>query len=144
MALALTNPASQTVVPGANVIFNTLADQSCCNACNKCNGVCWRKATGSIKLCSRFTTYEVTFQANIGGAADVQKELAIAIGGEVIPYTKMVFTPTGTEFGHVSVSIPIYNCCCDFDRITVKNIGTGDVVIGTYPSIVVKRLSKEA
>lgn len=144
MALALTNPAAQTVVPGANVIFNTRANQSCCNACAKCNGVCWRTTTGSIKLCDRCENYEVTFHANIGGVADVSKELAIAIGGEVIPYTKMVFTPQGTEFGSVAVTVPIYNACCDFDRITVKNIGTGDVVVGTYPLITVKRLAKEA
>lgn len=141
--LALTNPAQQTVNPGENVIFNTLANQSCC--CKSCDGACWRRTTGSIKLCDRCRTYEVTFHANVAGVASTPIRLALAIGGEVIPYSRMAFTPTGTtDFGNLSITIPISNCCVDYDRVTVKNVGTGDVIVASNPVITVKRLGEGA
>lgn len=142
--LALTNPNGQNVAAGAAVIFNTLADQSCCNKCRKCNGTCWRRSTGSIKLCDRCTSYEVSFHANIGAGAGALNKLAIAIGGEVIPYSEMNYRSTADEYGNVSVTIPISNCCCDFDRITVINTGAQTVAIAPNPLIVVKRIGKEA
>lgn len=142
--LALTNPNAQTVGVGQAVIFNTLADQSCCNSCRSCKGTCWRRTTGSIKLCDRCTSYEVSFHANIGAGAGVVSQLAIAIGSEVIPYSAMTYRSTADEQGNVSVTIPVSNCCCDFDRITVINTGAQAVTVAANPLIVVKRIGKEA
>lgn len=142
--LALTNPNGQNVNVREAVIFTMLADQSCCNKCRSCNGTCWRKATGSIKLCDHCTSYEITFHANIGAGAGALNQLSIAIGGEVIPYSEMRYRSTADEYGNVSIAIPVSNCCCDFDRITVVNTGAQTVAIAPYPLITVKRISKEA
>ena len=52
----------------------------------------------------------------------------------------MTYTPaTANAVGEVSISYPMYNGCCDYDRVSVVNTGTEDVIISANPLFVVRR-----
>lgn len=85
--------------------------------------------------------YDIYFKANVTGAtAGTAVTLALALNGEVVPSTAMTYTPaTANAVGEVSISYPMYNGCCDYDRVSVVNTGTEDVIISANPLFVVRR-----
>lgn len=126
--IALSNPEAQTVLAGAAVQLPlVVAKKGCCRECA-------RPISGSVKL-ARKGNYHVHFHATIAaGAATTEVSLALALGGEVIPYSEMraLSTAAGDAYT-VSVDIPVHNCCCDFDRLTVVNDGTATVAVAANP-----------
>lgn len=135
--IQLSNLAVQTVLPGQPVTFNVVRLKSGC-------GECYNESLSpsSIKMAKQ-GTYEIGFSANIGNGINTDPvQLSIAIGGTVIPDTTMISTPaTVGALNHVSVTKPVRNCCCDFDRITVVNSGTNAMTVGANPILYVKRIS---
>ena len=102
---------------------------------------CHRKGTGSVKL-NRSGAYMVSFHANVTGAtAATPVQLALALGGDVMPETTMIFTPeTANTVGQVSICLPVFNSCCDYDRVTVVNTGTTDIVISANPMLAISKM----
>ncbi len=131
--IVLSNTTEQTVAPGQSITFNTLKHKSGC-------AECWRQGTSSVKM-KNSGVYQVSFSANIGGeTAATPVQIALAIGGDVLPATTMISVPAAVaDRNNVSVTTGIRNCCCDYDRITVTNNGTVPVIIGANPLLFVKR-----
>lgn len=133
--IELSNTTEQVIQPGQAITFDTVV-------LHTGNGECHRPGSSSVKMkCNGI--YEVFFGANIGSAvAGTTAFLAIAVGGEVLPETRMVSeTSTAEELNSVSRLVPIKNCCCDYDRVTVVNTGVNPVNIGANPELFIKRVS---
>lgn len=131
--MELSANALQTVEPGQNVVFT--ASPVPCNM----GFVVWREDSGIVTLrgivpyspCRRepFAQYYASFSANIqipeGGTAAEAISLAIALNGEPIPTSSMIYTPAAIEeFGNISTQIyvPIPRGCCQ--SIAVENTST--------------------
>lgn len=134
--IKLSNTTELTVAAGQSITFNTVLFQS------RNGAECHRTGSGSVKMC-RQGIYEVSFSANVTGAeAGTAVQLQFALGGELLPETLMVYTPAAANaVGEVFKAIPISNCCCDYDRITVVNSGTTDIIVSAYPVLTVKRIA---
>ena len=120
----------QTVQPGASALLNTAI------GCNK-GYVIHRPGSGILTLrgivnnpCARFARYRVSFDGNIavpeGGTAG-EIELAIAIGGEVVPTSIATATPTVVNAywnvnGFAIIDVPV-GCCY---TVAVENASTTD------------------
>ena len=117
--IKLTNTTEQTVATGAALTFNSVLANTNCSTCH-------RKGTGSVKL-NRSGAYMVSFHANVTGAtAATPVQLALALGGDVMPET--------------TICLPVFNSCCDYDRVTVVNTGTTDIVISANPMLAISKM----
>lgn len=132
--IELRNSVAQIIQPGQAVTFDTLVFKS-----GNCE--CWRKGTGAVRV-RPGAVYEVGFNGNISGtAAGTPVQLAIALGGQALPETVMVSTPsTANAFNNVGTGTFIRDCCCDADRITVINTGTVPVLLSANMNLRIKRL----
>lgn len=118
----------QTVQPGASALLNTTI------GCNK-GYVIHRPGSGILTLrgivnnpCARFARYRVSFDGNIavpeGGTAG-EIELALAIGGEIVPTSIATATPTVADAywnvnGFAIIDVPV-GCCY---TVAVENAST--------------------
>lgn len=134
--IELSNTAAKTVSAGDTITFDTVVMKSG-------NGECHRRGSGSVKLCAKGGIYQVYFSANVTGATeDVPVQLSMQLGGEPIPESTTVYTPaTANAVGNISFTIPIRNNCCDYNRISVVNSGTSDVILSANPVLFVRRLA---
>lgn len=135
--ISLSNTTAQTLEPGQSLTFNTVLLKT------RSRAECFRKNTGSIKLCAPCAIYEVSFSGNISGAtAGTPVQLSLALGGDVIPETTMTATPSAANaVSNVSVTTLINNNCCDYDRVTITNSGTVAVTVAANPVFFVKRVA---
>ena len=133
--IVLSNTTAQVVQPGQAITFNTVV-------LHTGNGECHRPGTSSVKMKAN-GIYEISFHGNIGSTEEgTTAFLAIAVGGEVLPETRMVSeTSTDSELNNVGTITAVKNCCCDYDRLTVVNTGINPVNIGESPSFFIKRIS---
>ena len=130
--IVLTNPAAQVVQPGQPVLFTQVAEKDACCPCVSPNGA-------SVKL-NKNTQHRIDFNANVSGDANTQANLAIALGGEAIPWTRMTATiDAATDVYNVGIGFPLKQCCCDFDRVSVINAGTTAVNVGAYPMLAIDK-----
>jgi hypothetical protein len=133
--ISLSNTSEQTISAGQTLTFNTVLVKSGCAECH-------RRNTGSVKLCARNGMYEINFSANITAASATPIQLSLAIGGDILPETTMVYTPaTANAVGNISTTDIIRNNCCDYDRITVVNNGTVDVIVSANPVLFIRRVA---
>lgn len=133
--IQLSNTAAQTISSGQTVTFNTALLKTGCAECH-------RKNTGSVKLCAKNAIYQVAFSANVTGAtAGTSVQLALQLGGDTLSETTMIYTPaTADAYGQVTVTIPVKNNCCDYDRVSVANTGTADITVAN-PILFIKRIA---
>lgn len=132
--IVLSNSASQTLTPGQSVTFDTVVLQTG-------NGECHRQNSSAVKLRCR-GVYAVAFHANIGGTAAGAVQLNLEASGEILPETLMISTAGASgDLNNVGTETLVKNCGCDYDKITVTNTGTSDVVIGANSALVVERRS---
>ena len=106
------------------------------------NGECHRPGTSSVKMkCNGI--YELFFAGNISATTETtQVEIAIQVGGETLPETRMIsMSEAAGDLNNVSTKTGWKNTCCDYDRVTITNIGTVPVNIGANPTFFVKRLA---
>ena len=69
-------------------------------------------------------------------------QLSIQAGGDTLPESTMISTTAAAgDLNNVAKTIPIKNCCDDYDRITVTNTGTTTVTVGAYPILFISRRS---
>lgn len=133
--IKLTNLVNQSVAPGETVTFSTIMRKSG-------RAECFREGTGSVKLCCTPATYEVHFGANITADETGFVQLAFALEGDALPESLAGMTiTTAGDVNHISLFDSVNNTCCDFDRISVKNVGTIPVVVYANPLLYVKRTS---
>lgn len=134
--ISLSNTTEQTVASGQSITFNTVLSKTGCAECH-------RKNTGSVKLCAKNAIYQIEFTANVTGAtASTPVQLTVQLGGDNLPETNMIYTPaTAGAVGNVSVSFPVRNNCCDYDRISVVNTGTTDITVSANPLLFIHRIA---
>lgn len=132
--IVLSNSATQTLLPGQALTFDLTRLHSGC-------GECHRQGSSAVKMkCSGI--YEIAFHANIGGTVAGPVQLAIQVGGETLPETTMISTAAAVgDLNNVGAETRVRNCCGDYDRVTVVNTGTSDVVVGSNSALVVGRRS---
>lgn len=132
--IVLSNSATQTLNPGQAVVFDVVKER--CGTCQ-----CHRQGSSSVKMCSK-GCYEVSFSGNVTGAtANVSVVLGIQLGGETLPETNMVSTPSlANAFNNVSTSTILKNCCCDYSRLTVVNTGGNAITVGANTSFTIKEV----
>lgn len=132
---SLSNTTAQTLQPGQSITFDKIVLKTGC-------GECYRSSTSSVKLrCNG--VYVLSFHGNISGAAagDVV-DLAIQVGGVTLPETLMQYvTVTAAINGNVSAETPFENCCGDYDRVTVTNVGSIPVNVAANSILTVYRRS---
>jgi len=132
--ISLMNSTAQTLTAGQTMAFDTVVFHTGCSEC-------YRKGTGSVKM-TRNGIYEVSFNANVTAAtAGDVVQLSIQQGGVTVPESTMISTPAAANaVNNVACDIPLQNCC-DYERITVVNTGTTDVVISANAQLFVKRVA---
>lgn len=123
----------QLVQPGASAVLNTAI------GCNK-GYVIHRAGSGILTLrgivnnpCASFARYRVSYDGNIavpegGTAAEIQ--LALAIGGEVVPTSIAAVTPAAVnQYWNVSgfAIIDVPQGCCY--TVAVENASTTDTAL---------------
>jgi len=133
--ISLTNSIAQTLAAGASMTLDTVVFQTGC-------GECHRTGTGSVKLRSS-GIYEIHFHGGISSAtAGGASTIALQLGGVTIPESAMqAVSAAANDVNSVSVTVPVRNCCGDYDRITVVNTGTDTVTIAAYPELFIKRIA---
>lgn len=132
--IVLSNSQQQTLLPGQALMFDLVKLHSGC-------GECHREGSSAVKMrCSGI--YELSFHANIGGTVAGPVQLALQVGGESLQETTMISTVTTVgDLNNVGAETRVRNCCGDYDRVTVVNTGTSDVVVGPNAALVIGRRS---
>lgn len=132
--IVLSNSQQQTLLPGQALTFDLVKLHSGC-------GECHREGSSAVKMrCSGI--YELSFHANIGGTVAGPVQLALQVGGETLQETTMISTATAVgDLNNVGAETRVRNCCGDYDRVTVVNTGTSDVVVGPNAALVIGRRS---
>ena len=132
--IVLSNSAEQTLLAGQSIMFDLVKLKSGCSECH-------RAGSSSVKM-RQNGIYEVAFSGNIGGTVAGPVQLSIEVGGETLQETTMISTVSAVgDLNNVSTETRVRNCCGDYDRITVTNTGTSDVVVGANSALVVGRRS---
>jgi len=133
--ISLTNSTAETLAAGQSMTFDKVVFHTG-------RGECYRTGTGSVKMCSN-GIYEISFNANVASetAGDVV-QLSVQTGGETVTGSTMISSPTAASaYNAVAIDIPIANCCCDYDRVTITNTGTTNVVVAANAQLFVKRIA---
>lgn len=132
--IVLSNSAEQTLFTGQSIVFDLVKLHSGCAECH-------RAGSNSVKM-KQNGIYEVAFAGNIGGTVAGPVQLSIQVGGETLAETTMISTAGAVgDLNNVATQTRVRNCCGDYDRITVTNTGTSDVVVGANSALVVGRRS---
>lgn len=133
--IELTNTIAQVIPVGESLTFDTVLLHTGC-------GECHRAGSGSVKMRAN-GIYEVYFAGNITNASAASiVAIAMSLGGEKLTETTMTSVPSAAgNFNNVSVQKYIKNCCEDYDRVTITNVGPSTITIGAYPIFSVKRVS---
>lgn len=132
--IVLSNSTEQTLAPGQAITFDLVKLHSGC-------GEYHREGSSSVKLRAN-GIYDISFNGNISGTAAGQLELAMRLGGDVLPETTME-SALGTpgDFDNVFARTLVRNCCGDSDRVSVVNSGTTTVIVAANSSLVISRRS---
>lgn len=130
--IVLSNTAAQTLQPGQALVFDRVVSRSGCGECHRANG-------NSVKLCRKNVTYDVSMSANIRGTAvGSVVDIGLALGTDILRETVMESTtPSITGFNNVATRTYLKNCCCDFDRLSLVNVGTTPVVVGANTALAI-------
>ena len=138
----------QLVQPGASALLNDAI------RCNR-GYVIHRPGSGILTLrgivnnpCASFARYRVAFDGNIAvpeGGTAVEIQLAIAIGGEVVPTSITAATPTAVDAywnvsGFAIVDVPV-GCCY---TVAVENASvSADPATTPAPALNLRNLNVE-
>lgn len=130
----VTNTTAQTLTAGQSVVFDSVIRH-----CG--NGECFRTNMSSIKL-KGTGLYDVSFSANVTNTAAGAVQLSLQLGGGTLPETTAISTPAAVgDINNISRGTTVMNCCGDFDRITLTNTGTADIVVEPNSVVTVIRRS---
>lgn len=140
----------QTVQPGASALLN---DQIACN--HRPQYVVHRAGSGILTIrgivnnpCAQFARYRVAYDGNVAvpeGGTPGEIQLAIAIGGEVVPTSIAAATPTVAQAyfnvsGFAIIDVPV-GCCY---TIAVENASvSADPTTTPAPALDLRNLNVE-
>lgn len=133
--IILSNTTEQTLAPGQSITFDNVVLKTGTSECH-------RDGTSSVKMCAEHAIYEVHFSGNVAGTAADVLSLAFQLSGDTLPETAMDSYGIGAgNYINISTVTAIRNCCCDYDRVTVTNVGTTTVTVAPNASLFVKRIA---
>lgn len=134
--IELSNTNAQTLAAGQSLLFDTILLHTGCGECHRPN-------TGSVNLIQKKAIYEVSFNANIGGTAAGDAQLAITLDNALLPETvSKVVTATAGDLQNVSANTFIQTCCCNTaNSIFLTNTGTTEINVDTSARLSVKRIA---
>lgn len=139
--MEITANAIQLVNPDQNVLFTETAVRGNCSILHR-EGSGLVTVRGLTQQCR--ARYKVSFGANIGlpeGATVEPISIAIAVNGEAIPTTSMIFTPAAADqYGNVysSIFLNVPAGCCS--QLSVEN--TSGVAINVQnANLIVERVA---
>ena len=130
----LSNTTAQTLQPGQSITFDVIVLKTG-------DAECFRYGTSAIKMKTN-GVYEVVFRGNVAAlTAATTVNLAIQLGGDTLPETTMTATSSAAgDVNNISGGTKVKNSCCDYDRLTVTNIGTVPAVVAANSCFDVKRV----
>lgn len=133
--ISLSNSTAVTLPVGQSIVFDVVNFHTGCAECHRPN-------TNSVKL-KASGIYEVSFHANVSSpAAGTALSLSVELGGSPVNGGTMITTPAAADaLESISITVPIRNCCCDFDRVTITNTGSTGITIGAGSLLYIRRLS---
>lgn len=132
--ISLSNSTAVTLAVGQAITFDVLNFRTGCSECHRTNST-------SVKLRSN-GIYEINFHANVSAPAATAISLSVELGGEPLPGGEMITTSTAAdEINSVSITIPVRNCCGDFDRITIVNTGSTGITLQPNSLLYIKRVA---
>lgn len=139
--MEITANAIQTVNADQNVLFNETAVKGNCSMLHR-EGSGLVTLRGLTQQCR--AQFKVSFGANIGlpeGATVEPISVAIAVNGESIPSTSMIYTPAAVdEYGNVYSSIFLDVPCGCCSQVSVEN--TSGVAINVQnANLIVERVA---
>ncbi len=134
--IELSNSTTQTIPVGGTVTFDKVLLHSGCRECHN------PMVPNSVKLRGK-GIYDIEFHGNITSvAAGNALQLAVAVADAPLVQTAMNATPAAAgTLVNVSAGTYFRNCCCDLDRITIRNTGTTPVVLAQNSSFRIAHLN---
>ena len=133
--IELSNTTAQTIATGQSLTFDTVILKSGCAEAHRTN-------SGIVTLRADCAIYEIHFAANISGTTAGPVQLAIALDGEPLVETTMINSiGTAGDLENAATATLVRTGCGCCGRITVKNTGASDVVVGANPALFVKRVA---
>lgn len=130
------NTNAQVLAAGQSVIFDIPLLHTGCGECHRPN-------SSAVFLAQKKAIYEVSFNANIGGTAAGDAQLAITLDGAPLQETTAkVVTATAGDLQNVSASTFIQTCCCNVpNSILLTNTGTTEINVDVSGRLSVKRIA---
>lgn len=133
-----TNSITQTVQPGANVLFNSSNVRT--NSCNSCCGWLNHNQNSGIFTLTKPGIYKIHFNANVAPTVIGQITLNITNAGENITGGEMNSPGSSiTLFDNISSEILVRVPCNSSVIITVKNNTLTNPIMVSQPSLVITR-----
>lgn len=134
--IELSNTNAQVLAAGQSVIFDTVLLHTGCGECHRPN-------SGSVNLAQKRAIYEISYNANIGGTAAGNAQLAITLDSSPLPETtgKTVSAAAG-DLQSVSGSTFVQTCCCNAaNSILLTNTGTTEINVDISSRLSIKRIA---
>lgn len=132
--ISLSNSTAVTLAVGQAITFDVVNFRTGCSECHRTN-------SSSVKLRAN-GIYEINFHANVSGPAATALSLSVELGGEILNGGEMITTSSAAdEINSVSITIPVRNCCGDFDRITIVNTGSTGLTLQPNSLLYIKRVA---
>lgn len=133
--ISLSNSTAVTLPVGGSLVFDVVNFHTGCAECHRPN-------TNSVKL-KASGIYEISFHANVSSpAAGTALSVSVELGGSPVNGGTMITTPAAADaLDSISITVPIRNCCCDFDRVTIVNTGSTGITVAAGALLYIRRLS---
>lgn len=134
--IVLSNLTAQTIQPGQSVTFDKVKLKA--GTCECYNP----QLPKSVRLKSN-GIYSLGFSGNIAALeANQALQLAISVGDQPLEETAMNSTPeTANVLNNISTETRFRICCCDLNRVSVKNTSEVPVVLAPNSAFVIERRS---
>lgn len=133
--IELKNLTAQTLQPGQSVTFDSCVLHTGCGECFN------SQVPTSVKLCGK-GVYKLEFSGNVTSDAAGNVQLALYIGDSPLVETAMnAQIAAAGDLTNVSTGTYFKNCCCDVDRISVRNSGTTALTLAPNSNFRIARRS---
>jgi hypothetical protein len=134
--IELSNTNAQILAAGQSVAFDTVLLHTGCGECHRPN-------SSAVNLAQKNAIYEVSFNANIGGTAAGNGQIAITLDQSPLSETTgKVVTTTAGDLQSVSGSTFVQTCRCNSaNTILLTNTGTTAINVDENGRLSIKRIA---
>lgn len=127
--IELSNSTTQTIEPGGTATFDIVIMKTGCDTCHR-EGSGLIQLTGRSNSCCNPPKYILNYSGNLGGGANTQANIAIAVNGEPLKETIRVATITAdTDVFPFAATTTMELCGNVGSTVTVKNVGTTPITL---------------